>query len=185
VDQEHRRIGHECARDRAALAHAAGELVRIVAPEPCQTHEPQRRLDPLVRLGFGNAARHQAEADVGLDAHPREQPALLEHHGVLHAPAAGLDRDRARRLMVEPGEDAQQRRLAAAGRPDDAEELARLDPQVDAVERAYPALAAHVFLAQAGDADRSATPLNDHARPPPSPTHHPTLLVLLYTPYYT
>src|SRR5262249_42181986 len=135
-----------------------------------QPHKLERGLDALVRLGVGNAARHQAEADIGLDAHPGEQPALLEHHGVLHPPTAGFDRDRARRLLVEPGEDAQQRRLAAPGRPDDAVELARLDPQIDAVERAYPALAAHVFLAQAGDADRSATPLNDHARPPASRT---------------
>src|SRR5262249_55408444 len=83
------------------------------------------------------------------------------------------------RLMAGPAREGRQRRLAAAGGPDDAEELARLDPQVDAVERAYPALAAHVFLAQAGDADRSATPLNDHARPPASTTSQPSMIVRL------
>src|SRR6266540_688188 len=77
--------------------------------------------------------------------------------------------------MVEPGEDAQQRGLAAAAGADDAEELTRLDLQVDGIERQYAALAAHIFLAQPGDVDRSATPL-DHAHPPPRHTgtlaHH-------------
>ena len=62
---------------------------------------------------------------LAVDAHPGEQAALLEHHGVLHRPAGGIDVDGAARLAVEAGEDAQQRRFPAAARPDDAEEFAR------------------------------------------------------------
>jgi hypothetical protein len=41
---------------------------------------------------------------------------------------------RAGRFCFEPGQDAQQRGLATAARTDDAEELARPNIEVDAVE---------------------------------------------------
>ena len=40
----------------------------------------------------------------------------------------------ARGLLLEPGDDAQQRRLAAAGRADEDDELAVGDIEVDALE---------------------------------------------------
>ena len=46
---------------------------------------------------------------------------------------------RAAGLVIEAGEDAQQRRLSAAARPDDADELAGGDVQVDIVEREHAA----------------------------------------------
>ena len=51
VHQQHARVGDEGARDGAALAHAAGELVRIVPAELGQADELERGLDPLGRLG--------------------------------------------------------------------------------------------------------------------------------------
>ena len=63
----------------------------------------QNRLGLLGR----RAAHHQPEADIGLDAHPGKQAALLEHHGVLDRPAAGFDGEGACALVVESGKDAQ------------------------------------------------------------------------------
>ena len=162
VHQEHGGVGHEGARDRASLPHAAGELVRIVAPEFCQAHELERSLDPRGGLAATHSARHQSEADIGLDAHPRKQAAVLEHHGVLDRPAFGGDCDVAAGLPIEPGEDTQQCRFSAAARADDAEELPRRNAQGDVVERKHAALAADIFLAQPNDVDRSAAPLNGH-----------------------
>jgi len=65
-------------------------------------------------------------------------------------------------LAVEAGEDAQQGRLAAAARPDDAEEFARRHVQVDVVERDNGVGAVAVNLAQLRDLDRRAAPLNAH-----------------------
>src|SRR6516165_8765595 len=87
------------------------ELVRIMPPESRQPHELQGGLDPRRRFAGGNAARHEAEADIGFDAHPGKQAALLEHHGVLDRPARRLDLDRAAGLGGEPRKDAQQRRF--------------------------------------------------------------------------
>jgi len=149
-------------KDRAALAHAAGELVRIMPPESGQPHELQGGLDPCRRFLGGNAARHEAEANIGLDAHPGEEAALLEHHRVLDRPARRLDLDRAAGLGGEPREDAQQRRFPAARWSDDADEFAWRDAQVDVVEGNHATRTAQVFLAQSDDVDRRAAPLDGH-----------------------
>src|SRR5436190_797266 len=53
--------------------------------------------------------------------------------GEAHAPRVGLD---------QPQDQARQRRLAAAGFPDDAERLGRIDVERDAVHRAHPGVGA-------------------------------------------
>src|SRR5262249_35852241 len=118
--------------------------------------------DALVGLRGWHASGVEPEAHVGLDVHPGKQAALLEHHCVLDRPAAGLDLDGAAGEIIETGEDAQQRRFPAAARPDDAEKLARRDPQVDVVEREPAALPALILLAHAGNIDRRAPPLDGH-----------------------
>ncbi len=47
---------------------------------------------------------------------------------------AAVDRDGAVRHLLEPGEHAQKRRLAAAGRADEDEELTALDRERDVVD---------------------------------------------------
>ena len=74
VHQQHGRIGDESARDGAALAHAAGELVRKVVAEFCQPDQLERGLDARRLLGRRHAAGEQAEADIAGDAHPGKQP---------------------------------------------------------------------------------------------------------------
>src|SRR5690606_33401112 len=73
--------------------------------------------------------------------HVGEQGVRLEH-GV-HRPFVGwpqphflaVDLERAFRGVLEAGDHAQRRGLAAAGRPEEGEELAVADAQVDAVDR--------------------------------------------------
>src|SRR5262249_43950312 len=65
-----------------------------------------------------------------------------------------------------PGGEAQRRGFPAARGPDDADELARRDAQIDVVERQHPPGAADIFLAQMGDVDRSAPPLDHGDRSP-------------------
>src|SRR6202041_1785404 len=75
-----------------------------------------------------------------------------------HRPAGGVDIERAARGAVEAGENAQQGRLAAAARPDDADEFTRRDGEIDAVERPDALRPAAVFLAQPTDPDRRTPP---------------------------
>src|SRR4051794_22033215 len=55
---------------------------------------------------------------------------------------------------VQPGQQVQQRRLAAAGRAQQADELAVLDPQVDPAQRGHRARAGAEGLADPGQLDR-------------------------------
>src|SRR5262249_60778348 len=124
------------------------ELVRIMPPESGQPHELQGSLDPCRSFVSGNAARHEAEADIGLDAHPGKEAALLEYHCVLDRPARRLDLDRATGLDGKAREDAQQRRFPAARRSDDADEFARRDAQADIVECNHATPTAQLLLPQ-------------------------------------
>ena len=56
------------------------------------------------------------------------------------------DADAAAGVLFEPGHHAQRRGLAAAGRPEQRDELAALDAQIDAVDRDKVAeVPAHIF----------------------------------------
>ena len=97
-------------------------------------------LDALVDLGLRHAFLLQAEGDVVLDRHVRKQRVGLEHH-VDRAPVGrdafhvlAVEHDAARRRLVEAGEHAQQRRLAAARGAEQREELALVDDQRQVVD---------------------------------------------------
>ena len=119
---------HQRAGDRHALAHAAGELGRPGRLEALEA-------DQLDQVGDGvGADLHPADLerqpDVGRDGAPRQQRRVLEGDAEL---VLAADRRRAIRRAPAPcrtvgvlqvGEDAQHRRLAAAGRPEQGQELA-------------------------------------------------------------
>jgi hypothetical protein len=71
-------------------------------------------------------------------ARPGEQRAALEHHaadsaGAVDAPA--FEHELAAGLAVEPGDDAQQRVLAAAAGPEDGDEVVLGHVQVGGLQR--------------------------------------------------
>ena len=76
-----------------------------------------------------SALRHALELGEQLDVAAHRAP--LQQRGVLEhvAEAGAVDGDRAGRRRVEAGGDPQQRRLAAARRPDDGDELAGRDAE--------------------------------------------------------
>ena len=95
----------------------------------------RRTRSPIAALA--HAAVFQAEADVGGDCLVRKQGivledetdvALVDRH-LVHA--AAVDPDFARGRVHQPGDGAQDRRLAAAGRPQQRDEGALVDGEVD------------------------------------------------------
>ena len=137
VHQDERRVERERAGDRRALLHAARELPGVVLAEVAELDE----LEHLARLGLARrlvaADDLERQLDVASDRAPVEQDRRLEDHPVV-AVEAGLvgrlavDGDRAARRRGQVGDDPQQRALAAARRPDERDELAAPDGQVDA-----------------------------------------------------
>ena len=130
VHEQNARLRREGSGDRHTLLHASGKLSGIVVRIPGQPDDVQ----PLQRDVFGGVAiladRFQPEHDVPADGQPGEERVLLKDHPAFRT---GSD-DRfavqqnfpgSRRL--ESGQNADQRRLSAAGGTDDREELPLMD----------------------------------------------------------
>src|SRR5205823_11888096 len=140
VHQEYVRLDRERPRDRRALPHAARDAPGVVvleAPEPGEGEVAPGHLAPGVGA---EPQRLQHERHVLLERHPRQEPVLLEDDADLAGRGiAGDDRplveqDGAARGGLDAADDAQQRRLPTAVRPEDAHELAGLDAERDRLD---------------------------------------------------
>ena len=129
VEAEHRPAGEQRARERDALAHPARQLVRPGVLEALEAEVLQQRGGALACRGAIEARDAQRERGVVGGARPRQQQVALRHE------RGGLRLDGARVGRDEPADELEQRRLAAAARPDDGDDLARADVQRDLVER--------------------------------------------------
>ena len=146
---------HERARHRNPLLLAARERPRQAVPVLLEPHEPQRLLDSPARLGGGDSRHLQPEPDVRADVHVREERVRLEDR--VHSPPVRrqavddlfADVDLAARGVHEAADQVERRRLAAAGRTEQAEELALRDLEVGHPER----LVGAVVLRDPGEPD--------------------------------
>ena len=140
VEQQELGALDQRARERDALALAAGELVRHALDERLHAHELQDVRHPVVDLALRDPVLPQTEGDVLLHVHVREERIGLEHHvdgplvgrrrGDVHA----VDPDAALGRALESGHHAQQRRLAGARAAEQAEDLAAVDVERDVVD---------------------------------------------------
>src|SRR4029077_3711789 len=125
---------------RHALALAAGQLRRLAAEQ--RLHLGQARYARECRFLFRlrNMATLHAEGDVLAYRHRRIKRVGLEHHGDVTVfwrdvvDNAAADFDRARTRLVEPGDDVEQRGLAATGGPDQHGEFTALDVEIDPLQ---------------------------------------------------
>ena len=128
------RAGH-----RDTLALPAGELRRVAIEERLDVQELGRGADALVDDGLLLLLHAQPEGDVVVDLHVREDRVALEHHRDPPPPrceVGGLavaDEHASLVHVLEPRQAAQQRRLAAPGRPEQDDELLVLHLEVDPV----------------------------------------------------
>ena len=145
VEQQHPRPDREGPRERDALLHAARELVRVAAAGMAEADEVEQLAHPVAAVALPLTAHPQPELDVLPGGHVREQAVGLEDHAdvppVRRRPRQvdAVDDDRAGGRLVEPCDEPQRRRLAAAGRAEQRDELALLELEVDAVERGHGA----------------------------------------------
>ena len=161
VHQQDLGLVRQRPRDRGSLLHAAGELPRELANVVAEPDRRQRLGGHAHALGLLDALRLERHGHVVEQVEPRQQrPAVvLEHQR--HRPRRlrhplAEQAHLALRRRHQPGETAQHRGFAGAGRPDDAHELARLNRQrhvVDGGERIRPARAV-----------RHAEPVDDQQR---------------------
>jgi hypothetical protein len=137
VEEQHLGFDGERSRQRDALLLASGELARTPLLVARQSHELERGLGTPPHLGAGKLALLEPEGDVAHHAHVRPQRVVLEHHADVALPGGNAgdvpsaDEQLARLVLVEARDEAQQRRLAGARRPEEGEELPGLDGQRD------------------------------------------------------
>ena len=137
VHQHHAGIERQRPRQRDPLLHAAGELPRVHRRHVRQAHELEKLRHPGLALLGPAAGDDERKLDVPADVEPRHQDRLLQHEpDVVPALARWLaaDADVAGVMTHQPRDDLEQRGLAAAGRPDEGDELSRLDLQVDVAQ---------------------------------------------------
>ena len=149
VEQQQLRLERERGREADALQLAAGELDRLAPPEMERVHRSERALDARPDLGRRHAEVLEPERDlVRGDRHHDLVLRILEdgrdRAGELgRARAAGVepgDDDPAREAAAvevrhEPGERAQQRRLAGARGAEERDDLPGLELERDAAQR--------------------------------------------------
>jgi len=99
-----------------------------------QLHAGEKRRGNLTRFAGGAAVALERELDVLLRRQPVDQALLLEDHAQVDLVARAGERDLAARGLFQPGDEAQQRGLAAARRPDQPHQLAGVHLQPEAVE---------------------------------------------------
>ena len=163
----------------------------LARPTRCQLG-----LDPLGDLGLADVLALEAVGDVVLDAQVREQRVALKD-GVGRAlvrrqagDVVAVDQDLARVRLLEAGDHPQRRRLAAAARAEQGEELPFRDVEVDGVDRSEipeplrdrpqgdaPGLALHLiqcFTCPFVVADVAVRPSSSHIGPEsdPAPIEH-------------
>ena len=137
VEQEGLGLAHDGAPDGHALALAAGELARLAVEIVRQIQHRGRLLHLLADGLLGHAGHLEAEADIAAHAHMGIERIGLEHHGEAAlggrqiADVDAVDLDPAAGRVLEPGDQPQQGRFAATRRPDEDDELAGLDLEVD------------------------------------------------------
>ena len=152
-------IAHQRAADGHPLALPARQLRRPAAEQGAELQHRGCALHTAIDLALGHTGHAQAEGHVALDRHRRVERIGLEDHadaalgrlGIGHVLAADLDA--AGVHIHQPGHRVQQRRLAAARRAQQDQELAVGHIQVQALQHGVVA-EAHVQAAHVDAAHR-------------------------------
>ncbi len=141
VEEQRGRPVDERARERDALLLAAGELPRPPSLQALESDDIEELEHPLAALAARHPLQLQPEGDVVVDRHVREERVLLEDH--VDRPAVRRDggdvlplQDDATLVRrLEAGDHPERRRLAAAARAEQREELSVSDRDVDVAHR--------------------------------------------------
>jgi hypothetical protein len=137
VHEEHAGVADDRPAHGDPLALPPGQLARLALEEIGDAENARDLGDARPDLRLLGSPHLQTEPDVVRDRHVRIQRVVLEHHR--HVALARLelvhrtvaDRDRPAADLLEAGDHAEHRRLTAAGRADEHDELAVRDLEIE------------------------------------------------------
>ena len=140
VEEQNLRLGRERTREPHPLPLPSRQLGRVAMAEVLELDEVQKLVDALCDLGFRPLAHLQSERDVVAHRHVLERSVVLEDEAdvpLLRSERGGVlsaEEDLSRVRGLEPGDDAEQRRLARAARAEESRQRSALDVERDVVE---------------------------------------------------
>ena len=178
VVEKHLRVAHDRAAHRHALALAARQLARKALEQRGQAQDLGGALDLLVDGGLALLGQRERERHVVAHRHVRVQRVVLEHHRDvalfrLHVvDDLAADADLAAADVLQPGDHAQQRALAAARRAHQHGERAIGDLDVHAVQ--HLDIAEALFRGNDIDTGHAADEFEKHAASMRATGVHPT-----------
>jgi len=149
VEQEHLGVAHQRPAHGDALSLPPGKLRRTALEEVRDVQYGGRAFDPFLDDRLRLALHLEREGHVPVNVEVRIKRIVLEHHrdvSILRREFVhhlAVDHDLARRDVLQPRNPAQERALAAAGRPDQHQELLIGNVDVDTMH--------HLELAKALD----------------------------------
>jgi len=132
-------VAHHCAGQGHPLSLAAGELARLALEQPLDAEHLRRPLDLTGDALSRRALRLEGKGDVPGHGEVRVQRVALEDHGDLPGARrqlvhhAATDQDVAGGLGFQSGDHPEQGGLATARWPEEHQELALVDHEVDTV----------------------------------------------------
>ncbi len=158
VHQQDIRIEQQGTRDRDPLLHAARQFVRTARGEIRQAHEFEQPAGTFtLHVGHPTVFVTHGKCDVAEHVEPRQQRRLLENDAdfvprLRHRHPENLNT--AGRRANQPGDQPQQSRFAAAGRPEHGDELMPANIEGQTIERDdRVAIGTGKALADIGEAD--------------------------------
>ena len=140
VEEQHGGVVDQGPRERDALLLTAGHLPRATLLVAREADHGEGVAHATGLLGLADLRLAQAVADVAGDVHVREERVVLEDRvdvALVRRDTGDRlsgEQDLALRRLLEAGDHAQRRGLAAAGRAEEAVELAAGDVQVHVVD---------------------------------------------------
>src|SRR3974390_1255513 len=173
ISKQDVRLYPERARNGHALAHAAGQFVRIGIGKVAETQPLQPFERTLALLALRQADQLERQLSGIERPAPRPQPILLEHGGDLAAEVIKIsvrtlvaDADRAVGRRVQPDHQVEEGGFAAAGLADDCHHFARRNSEIEPVDGDHRlsrrGLPKH--LAQAAHLDRQRSAHGGHPK---------------------
>ena len=155
VHQHQLRLEHQRPCQGHPLLLAAGQLRRVTLGEGIELHHAQHAFDPLADVGAIEATHRQRKTQVFSHGHVREQRVVLKHHADVAlvrrhvVDSAARELDLARSRGFKPRQHHQAGGFARPGRPEQGQELAFANVQVEVFHNQVFAIVAFLHATKA------------------------------------
>jgi len=158
IQQHDLLITQERAQQGCTLPHATGKLIRVAVLESIEAEQRQQPHGLVASGSHVSSHDFGPECEIVDEASPGQQPVALRHIAYLAEPPGlriATQHDLAGIRLQQPGNEVQERALAAAARSDERDELALTGLEAHLLQRRNNAAIHSERFADSANADNS------------------------------